>query len=434
MVNTYEEALNWMLNRTKFGIIPGLQRMEEMLMRLGNPHHKINAIHVAGTNGKGSTIEYLQNIFIESNLKVGVFSSPSIIDYREQIMYGGEMISKEEFLFLVNKFIPIVEEVEKLECGSPTEFEIITAMSFYYFGERKEHDIFLVEVGLGGLEDCTNLITPLISIITSIGHDHHQFLGNTIEEITKHKAGIIKRSVPVITAELKEEALNVIRIVAKNHDSDLYEYRKQFNTIRDNKISGAEIFTFNGIETFFENVKINMIGEHQIRNASCALMAIEILMKKYNMNISFEAIKKGLEKAQKVGRLECISNNPYVLIDGAHNVEGIASLVKTIKTHYPEKEITILFSALRDKEVSEMIKELVNLSRNITMTTFDFPRAMSNDELVNTAQSFNISYEKDYRLVIEEKLKKIRKNGILLITGSLYFISNVRKYFVNRSY
>lgn len=433
MVSTYNEALNWMLNRTKFGIVPGLQRMEEMLLRLDQPHHHIKAIHVAGTNGKGSTISYLQSILLEAGYKVGAFTSPYIIDYREQIMFNGEMIGIEDFIMLVNKMIPIVEEVEKLPCGAPTEFEILTTMAFYYFGKVKEHDLFLVEVGLGGLEDCTNVITPLISIITSIGHDHHQILGNTIEEITVQKAGIIKKGIPTITAELKEEALNIIQKMAIKNESTLYKYNQNFTAI-EIKSMDHEHFNYTSSQNKFEQLEISMLGQHQIRNASCAIMAIEILTDTYGFKVTETGLKSGLKKAFREGRLEKIMTEPMILIDGAHNIEGIHSLIQTMNAHFNQQDITIVFSALKDKDVIEMVELLQNITKNIVMTTFEFPRAMSHEELIHTAQTLNVDYEIDFNEAIEKNVKKIQKNGILLLTGSLYFISDVRKYLVNKHY
>lgn len=431
MINTYEEALNWMHSRTKFGIVPGLQRMEEMLVRLDNPHLSVKAIHVAGTNGKGSTIAYLQSILLEAGYKVGAFTSPYILDYREQIMFCGEMITENEFIQLVNRMVPIVEEVEQLQCGAPTEFEIITTMAFYFFGKVKDNDLFLVEVGLGGLEDCTNVMTPLISIITSIGHDHEQILGKSIEEITMHKAGIIKNGIPIITAELKEESLNIIRNMAIKNGADYFEYGKEFFSTPV-KTENTERFNFLGIGKTIENVELTMLGQHQVRNASCAILAIQLLQKVYGMDISEENIKRGLKIAQKAGRLEKIASDPIIYIDGAHNVEGIKSLVNTIHHHFHDKEITIIFSALKDKNVSEMVKELREMTDNIIMTTFDFPRAMGDDDLIASAKELDLRYESDFYTAIDKNIKKIRKNGILLLTGSLYFISDVRQYLLTK--
>ncbi|PGS53175.1 folylpolyglutamate synthase/dihydrofolate synthase family protein [Bacillus sp. AFS041924] len=432
MVKTYEEALKWLHNRTKFGIVPGLQRMEEMLIRLGNPHLSVKAIHVAGTNGKGSTITFLQNILLDAGYTVGTFSSPYILDYREQIMFCGEMISENEFTQLVNCMIPVVEEVEQLSCGAPTEFEIITTMAFYYFGKIKEHDIFLIEAGLGGLEDCTNVITPLISVITSIGHDHQQILGETIEEITKHKAGIIKYKIPVVTAELKENALKIIRNEANKNEADYFEYGKHFfaSPLKDHS---NEKFNFQVIGGFsIENVELSMLGQHQIRNASCAITVVQLLQNRYGMIFSETNIKSGLELSQKPGRLEKMAANPVVYIDGAHNVEGIKSLVETMNSHFRDKGIKILFSALKDKKVEEMVIELQKLTNNIEMTTFDFPRAMNKDELISNANNLNLTYEKDLYIAIDENIKNTHENEILLITGSLYFISVVRSYLLKK--
>ncbi|PEJ56594.1 bifunctional folylpolyglutamate synthase/dihydrofolate synthase [Bacillus sp. AFS002410] len=431
MVSTYEEALKWMHNRTKFGIVPGLQRMEEMLVRLANPHLNVKAIHVAGTNGKGSTITFLQSILLDAGYTVGAFTSPYILDYREQIMFCGEMISEDEFIHLVNCMIPVVEEVEQLPCGAPTEFEIITTMAFYFFGKVKENDIFIVEAGLGGLEDCTNVVTPLISIITSIGHDHQQILGETLEEITKHKAGIIKKGIPIVTAELKEEALNIIRDKAKTSEADYFEYGKHFFT-SSMKDQQTEQFCYEGFGNAIENIELSMLGQHQIRNASCAITAIQLLQKHYGMRISEPTIKHGLKIAQKAGRLEKIVSSPVIYIDGAHNVEGIKSLVETMNVHFKDKEIKILFSALKDKNVEEMAKELREMTNNIVMTTFDFPRAMNRDELISNANSLNINYECNLQTAIDENVKNTRENEILLITGSLYFISVVRSYLIKK--
>ncbi|PFH90244.1 folylpolyglutamate synthase/dihydrofolate synthase family protein [Bacillus sp. AFS088145] len=431
MVNTYEEALKWMYNRTKFGIVPGLQRMEEMLVRLGNPQLSVKAIHVAGTNGKGSTITFLQSILLDAGYTVGTFTSPYILDYREQIMFCGEMISEQEFIQLVNCMIPVVEEVEQLPCGAPTEFEIITAMAFYFFDKIKEHDIFLVEAGLGGLEDCTNVMTPLISIITSIGHDHQQILGETIEEITMHKAGIIKKGIPIVTAELKEKALTIIQNAAIKNEADYFEYDKHFFAF-PLKDSLYEKFNYKGNDRVIENIELSMLGHHQIRNASCAICVVHLLQNKYGMNISEDNIKRGLKIAQKAGRLELIASNPVIYIDGAHNVEGIKSLVETMNNRFLDKEIKILFSALKDKNVGEMLKELREITNNIIMTTFDFPRAMNKDELISNANTLNIKYESDLSIAIDKNIKDIQENEILLITGSLYFISVVRRYLLKK--
>lgn len=432
MVQTYEEALNWMLNRTKFGIVPGLQRMEEMLSRLGNPEQNVKAIHVGGTNGKGSTIAYLQSILLEAGYTVGTFTSPYIIDYLEQIMFCGEMIEEKEFISLVNIMIPIVKEVELLPCGSPTEFEIITAIVFYYFGNLRENDFFLVEVGLGGLEDCTNVITPLISIITSVGHDHQNILGSSIEEIAFQKAGIIKKGIPTITAELNENALNIIQKMAIKNESSLFEYGKDYlvNQIISDE---NEIFNYTSVHSKYDKIEISMLGEHQIRNASSAIMAIDVLQNNYGIKIKQDDIKNGLIKAYKPGRIERISTDPFILIDGAHNVEGIKSLVHTMKSHFSNKNIIVVFSALKDKNVLEMVSELKNISNNIVLTTFDFPRAMTIDELEDCAEELKLSYEKDFKIAIEKNKWNIQKNEILVITGSLYFISNVRQYLIHNN-
>ncbi|MBP0723894.1 bifunctional folylpolyglutamate synthase/dihydrofolate synthase [Bacillus sp. RG28] len=433
MFTSYEESIEWITGRLQLGITPGLERMYEMLERLGNPHLKINAIHVGGTNGKGSTISFLQNILSAGGYSVGTFTSPYIVNYNEQFSVNGNPILNEDFVQVVSKVKEVVLEVEKLSCGAPTEFEILTAIAFYYFGIYKPQDFVLIEVGLGGELDSTNVITPLISIITSIGYDHMGILGHTLRDITKNKAGIIKEGVPIISAVTQNEAIEELVKVAKLKKSPTYLLEKEF-FVEDFKTKEGELFIFCSPSQKIMHLQTSMIGCHQVFNASCALMAIELLQEKKIISVSEKVIRKGLLNAKWVGRLEKLNDNPIVLIDGAHNDQGIQSLVKTIQQHYGDRKINVLFSALKDKEVSKMIGQLEQIASTLTMTTFDFPRAHTKEELFELSREYEgntkIQFESSFQKAISDICKKIEKNDVILITGSLYFISNVRKYFV----
>lgn len=221
MFQTYEEALKWIHSRLTFGIKPGLQRMEWMMEKLDHPERRCRFIHVAGTNGKGSTIAFMQEVLKAAEYKVGAFTSPYLESFNERITIDGNPISEEEILQLSNVIKPVVDELEKTELGAPTEFEVITAMMFYYFGKINVPDVVLLETGLGGKWDSTNIANPILSVITMIGHDHLNILGSTIEEIAEQKAGIIKNGVPVITAVEQKEALDVIERVAKEKSKAL---------------------------------------------------------------------------------------------------------------------------------------------------------------------------------------------------------------------
>jgi len=434
LFTSYEESIEWITGRLQLGITPGLERMYEMLERLGNPHLKIRAIHVGGTNGKGSTISFLQNILSAGGYSVGTFTSPYIVNYNEQFSVNGNPILNEDFVQVVNKVKEVVLEVEKLSCGAPTEFEILTAISFYYFGIYKPQDFVLIEVGLGGELDSTNVITPLISIITSIGFDHMGILGNTLKDITKNKAGIIKEGVPIISAVTQNEAIEELVKVAKLKESPTYLLEKEF-FVEDYRSKEGELFTFCTFSQKIMQLQTSMIGCHQIMNASCALMAIELLQEKEIISISEKVIRKGLLSAKWVGRLEKLHDNPIILIDGAHNEQGIQSLVKTIQQHYGDRKIHVLFSALKDKEVSKMMEQLEQIASTLTMTTFDFPRAHTKEEISELSRVYEankkIQFESSFQKAISEICKKIEKNDVILITGSLYFISNVREYLVS---
>ena len=434
LFTSYKESIEWITGRLQLGITPGLERMYEMLERLGNPHLNIRAIHVGGTNGKGSTISFLQNILSAGGYSVGTFTSPYIVNYNEQFSVNGNPILNEDFVQVVSKVKEVVLEVEKLSCGAPTEFEILTAIAFYYFGIYKPQDFVLIEVGLGGELDSTNVITPLISIITSIGYDHMGILGNSLIDIARNKAGIIKEGVPIISTVLQEEAVEEIVRVAEMKKSPFYLLERDF-FVEDFKSKEGELFSFCSPSKKFIQLQTSMIGCHQIFNASCALMAIELLQEKKIISISEQVIRKGLLNAKWVGRLEKLSDNPIVLIDGAHNEQGIQSLVETIQNHYVDRKIHVLFSALKDKEVSKMIVQLEPIASILTMTTFDFPRAHTKEELFELSKLYEgntkIQFESSFQKAISEICKKIEKNDVLLITGSLYFISNVREYLVS---
>jgi dihydrofolate synthase / folylpolyglutamate synthase len=426
MIRTYNEAVEWIHGRLKFGIKPGLERMEWMMERLGHPERRMKAIHVAGTNGKGSTVCYLRNILQEAGYSVGTFTSPYVEQFNERISVNGVPISDEEIVELVNVIKPLVEEVEQTELGAPTEFEVITAMAMYYFGKMNIQDVVIFETGLGGRFDSTNVIYPLISVITNIGFDHTHILGDTLREIAFEKAGIIKAGVPVITAVEQEEALQVIFEKAKAVKAKAYVLGSDF-IIKDHEaIENGEQFSVDTLFSKYQDLTISMIGSHQVKNAALAVMAADYLRVYYSFIIEEEALRSGLEKAQWIGRFEKVSDKPTIIIDGAHNEEGIKSLVDTIKAHYANKKIHVIFSALRDKPLEKMIQPLADIAASITFTSFDFPRAAKAEEMYEKCEHKNKAFNEDWKQVVSEKKKEIANEDVLLITGSLYFISEVR--------
>jgi dihydrofolate synthase / folylpolyglutamate synthase len=428
MIRTYNEAVEWIHGRLKFGIKPGLERMEWMMERLGHPERRMKAIHVAGTNGKGSTVCYLRNILQEAGYSVGTFTSPYVEQFNERISVNGVPISDEEIVELVNVIKPLVEEVEQTELGAPTEFEVITAMAMYYFGKMNIQDVVIFETGLGGRFDSTNVIYPLISVITNIGFDHTHILGDTLREIAFEKAGIIKAGVPVITAVEQEEALQVIFEKAKAVKAKAYVLGSDF-IIKDHEaIENGEQFSVDTLFSKYQDLTISMIGSHQVKNAALAVMAADYLRVYYSFIIEEEALRSGLEKAQWIGRFEKVSDKPTIIIDGAHNPEGIDSLVATLKNHYHGRNIHLLFSCLKDKHAQEMIRKLEEIASTITFTSFDFPRAYTGEELWTMSEHDNKTYNENWKVALEQAKEDAGKNdGVVVVTGSLYFISEVRK-------
>ncbi|MCM3029961.1 MULTISPECIES: folylpolyglutamate synthase/dihydrofolate synthase family protein [unclassified Niallia] len=431
MFQTYEEALKWIHGRLRLGIKPGLTRMNIMMEKLGFPEKKIKAVHVGGTNGKGSTVAYLRNIMESAGLTVGTFTSPYIEQFNERISINGVPIADEEIKELANILYPIVMEMDKDELGGPTEFEIITAMSLYYFAFVHQPDVVLYEVGLGGRFDSTNIITPLLSVITSIGLDHTAILGETYSEIAFEKAGIIKENTPVIAAVKQQESEEVIVRRAKEENASYYLLGKHFVVEDYQSNEDGEVFTFKTAATKFLHLQIGMLGEHQAENAALAVMAALLL--KDSLHLSEADIRTGLLQARWAGRLEILSKHPYVLVDGAHNQEGVEALVDVLETRYKDKKKSVLFAALSDKKTDKMIEKLGQAASDITFTSFDFPRAAAAEALFRESSHSNKRFTDDWKKLITEKLERLHEDELLVITGSLYFLSNVLAFWKERN-
>ncbi|WP_282033042.1 bifunctional folylpolyglutamate synthase/dihydrofolate synthase [Metabacillus indicus] len=426
MFQTYEEAVGWIHSRLRFGIKPGLKRMEWLMNRLGNPHKKVKTVHVAGTNGKGSTIAYMRNVLTEAGYKTGTFTSPFLETFNERISMNGIPIPDAEMLFLANTIKPLSDELEQTELGGPTEFEIITAMAFYYFGNHEKTDVLLLETGLGGTLDSTNISEPVLTMITSIGYDHMHILGNTIEEIAGEKAGIIKHGVPMLTAVTDERALNVIKRRAAEKNADLFH--DSFPVLKHEPLRGGERFDMKTPYHSFEGLEISMRGEHQVQNAALAVMALDYLRVHGLFAAGDEHIRKGLHQTNWSGRFEQVSEYPAIILDGAHNKEGAESLAAVMRRHYAGKRIHVLFSALKDKEYSPMISILAGIADSMHFTTFDFPRAACASELYEACTHPVKSFHEDWKGAIDEMMAAGESGDIYLVTGSLYFISEVRPY------
>ncbi|WP_100402196.1 bifunctional folylpolyglutamate synthase/dihydrofolate synthase [Bacillus sp. FJAT-42315] len=428
MIHTHQEALNWIHSRLQMGIKPGLLRMEWLMERMNHPERRLKTIHIGGTNGKGSTVTYMRSILQAAGYEIGTFTSPYIEQFNERISVNGIPITDDELTQLVNVIKPLAEELEQTELGGPSEFEVITAMAFYYFADVHPVDIVLFEVGLGGRLDSTNVIQPLLSIITTIGMDHMQFLGNTLEEIAFEKAGIIKSGVPIISGVKQEEAKAVISKRAADQKSTVYQLGEQFQGEWQQSLSTGEAFHFHSELANMESLHTGLNGLHQTDNAALAVMATLYLKNFSSFFIEESHIREGLEAACWPGRMEQVCHQPVILLDGAHNPEGMKALSDSLQARYPDSQITALFAGLKDKKLDEMISSLTEVADTVIFTTFDFPRAAGYEEFEPLLNEQTV-WRADWEECIKEFQHSRQKERIFVVTGSLYFISEVKKLF-----
>ncbi|CAD0140776.1 bifunctional folylpolyglutamate synthase/dihydrofolate synthase [Streptococcus thermophilus] len=414
----YQEALDWIHGQLKFGIKPGLERMAWMLEELGNPQDNLKAVHIVGTNGKGSTVNALQTIFSQAGYEVGTFTSPYIIDFKERISINGQMISEENLLGLVERVKPVVERLPKeTEHENATEFEIITVLMFLYFGQVHPVDIAFIEAGMGGLHDSTNLFSPLAVICPSIGLDHQAVLGNTHAEIATEKAGVLKNGASFIYATDRTDVRDVFKQKANEEGSKTYELGKDFTAE-----GSSHSFDFIYKEQRLEGIALAMAGQHQVANASLAIMASLLLQKDYP-KVTPELIKDALAHASWLGRTEFLM--PNLMIDGAHNNESVKVLIDLLRSEYADKDIELLFAAIDTKPIDSMLAQLESVG-DLTVTSFEYPNSVRLDKYPVTYKQVS-----DFQTWIEEHVTA-NDDKLYVITGSLYFISQVRKWILEQ--
>ncbi|MGO2109230.1 MAG: bifunctional folylpolyglutamate synthase/dihydrofolate synthase [Staphylococcus equorum] len=413
----YLDSLYWIHERTKFGIKPGIKRMEWMLERLNNPQFNINGIHVGGTNGKGSTVAYLRSALVYNGYEVGTFTSPFIETFNERISLNGIPISDDNIVELVQKVKPVSEALEvETELGTATEFEIITTMMFLYFGELHPVDFVIVEAGLGVKNDSTNVFKPILTILTSIGLDHIEILGDTYTDIAKDKGAIVKPNTPIIYAVKNEDALKVIRGCVEQQNTEGIEFDRDISIV-----SQEEEFTYRYKDYELETLLLNMLGEHQKENAALAITALIELNESGIVDLDFNKMIDGIESVSWTGRIEQVKEKPLMIVDGAHNVESVEALISTMKDYYHVDSLDILFSAVKGKPINTMVDQLKTIASTFYVTDFDFPRALTKDAIFEEIRFDQKELVDDYVKFIETY-----EGDGLIITGSLYFISEVK--------
>ena len=411
----YTETLNFIHSFKGNGRRPQLERMHWLLKQAGNPQTHFPTVHIVGTNGKGSTTSYLQNILTKSGYQVGTFTSPYITRFNERISINGTEIPDKDLVSLVAKAQVILNDLEEhTNFDRPTEFELVTLLMFLYF-DLKQVDIAIVEAGIGGRLDSTNVLLPELVICTSIGFDHTETLGDSLLDIANHKAGVMRKNTPILLGRVSAEVEHFFN--QKSHDlqAPLAIIDREIQLLpKDNQTIQI---SYDHWES--PNLKLPMLGQHQENNAGLAVTAAHLLAQTFP-KITDKSTQEGIEETHWPGRSEWIGNNIY--LDGAHNPQGIASLKQVLKDNFANRRVHILFAGLRRKPLADLLEELKDY--DITVTSFDFFEALPLDD-----------YPKDFKRTADYRdwlaqAESANSDDLFVVTGSLYFISEVRNYLI----
>lgn len=411
----------------------GLERMVELLALRGNPHLKLKVIHIGGTNGKGSTIAFLKNLLEKLGLRVGVFSSPYLIHYTNQISINGKSISEARLEALMADYQSLLEGESATNLQGTTEFEIITAIAYDYFASEQV-DVAIMEVGMGGLLDSTNVCQPILTGITTIGLDHVALLGDTLEAIAEQKAGIIKQGIPLVTGRIAPEALAVIDRIAEGKDVPRLAYGKDYQVCHQESVVTGEVFDYTSVVRQ-GRFQTGLLGLHQIENAGMAIALLDTFCQEVGRKLPANILlAQALEETSWPGRLEIVSREPLMILDGAHNPHAIKALLATLQERFADYRKEILFTCIKTKALEDMLDLLETVpDSQLTLTHFDDSRATDESVLKETAKSRNFNYQ-SWQDFLEQKLtdKNEEKQTVRIITGSLYFLSQVRAYLMER--
>lgn len=433
-LGSYSESVEWMNSLIPFGIRPGLERIELLMERLGNPQRKLKFIHVAGTNGKGSTCAFLTTVLIQSGYSVGTFTSPYITKFTNRFQYNAQDIPEETLTKLANILYPLVKEIADSELGSPTMFEVATALAILYFGEECYPDVVVWETGLGGRLDVTNIVFPIVSVITNIGFDHTDVLGDTLEQIASEKAGIIKPGVPVVSCVNQPEAIAVLKQKASECRTSLYLADQDFSYDITGIREGVQSLDFKGPFRSM-SLEIAMKGEHQCANAAGAMMVLEVLRQYMAFMLDDEDVLTGFRNTFWAGRLEEIGSNPRIVLDGAHNPEGAESLAKSLPLFYKYDKLNLLMGMLANKHHESYMEHILPIVDTLILTEPDFRKKMDADNLLEIVESLRETYAKEHLKIIVERdwdkalqlLKSMTtENDLSVVSGTLYLIADVR--------
>ena len=410
----------------------GLERMVELLALRGNPHLKLKVIHIGGTNGKGSTIAFLKEMLEKLGLRVGVFSSPYLIHYTDQISINGESIPEARLEALMADYQSLLEGERSAALQGTTGFEIITAIAYDYFASEQV-DVAIMEVGMGGLLDSTNVCQPILTGITTIGLDHVALLGDTLGAIAEQKAGIVKQGIPLVTGHIVPEALAVIDPIAEAKNAPRLTYGSDYQVSHQESLVIGEVFDYTS-SVRQGRFQTGLIGLHQIENAGMALALLDTYCQETGRELVSNAlVAQALKETSWPGRLEIVSSNPFMILDGAHNPHAIKALLATLRERFADYHKAILFTCIKTKALEDMLDLLETVpDSQLTLTHFGDSRATDESVLKETAKSRNLNYQ-DWQEFLEQKMTEDEeKKTVRIVTGSLYFLSQVRAYLMER--
>jgi len=412
-----------MYSLRRFGIKLGLSTISEILKGLGNPQDSIASIHVAGTNGKGSIASALATILHLSGYNVGLYTSPHLVKFNERIWINGLAISDKSV-------VAAYEAVKRVHHGTrePTFFEFATAMAFYEFGRQKV-DWAVIETGMGGRLDATNIINPALSIITNISIEHKTYLGNNITQIVAEKGGIIKKNVPVVTGVKQKNAISVLKTLAQSQTAPFFRFGEAFRVRRNQN----QTFNYYGIENIWRNMQTGLVGRHQVDNAAVVLAACEVLNKSHT-DLSLPTIRKGLLQNIWPGRLEIVSKSPFVILDGAHNFIAARNLARFLSEDLSNRNITLVIGILDDKPYTAMLQSLLPFCNRVILTAPRIDRALPPETLYAVAQQVvaDTTIIPGVEKAVKHAIKTASPDDVICIAGSLYVVGEAKEALAKR--
>ena len=421
---SFKECIPYLFNLERAGIKYDLKNISTLLRYLGNPQEKFKSIHIAGTNGKGSVSSMINSVLIEKGFKTGLYTSPHLIDFRERILVNGKQVQAKFILDTVNI---LYKEIERIK---PSFFEVTTAMAFEYFKKRRV-DYAVVETGLGGRLDSTNILNPVLSVITSLSIDHIEFLGNEIGKITYEKGGIIKKNVPVVTGNITGESEKILRKIAKEKNAEILFSSKK-NIIKINKRTEKGLFFDVNNKYKYKNLFIPLIGDYQVNNIKTFFTAIEQLNKFDNTKINSAEIKKGFlnirTNSNFYGRFDILSLRPKIIADVSHNLQAIKNIRNNL-SYFKYKNLVVIFAMMQDKNYRECLNEIGKLNAKIILTRPDYKRSAEPSELLRSVKRNRSRFfiAEDLSSAVRTASETAKKDDLVLITGSFFLVGEYLK-------